>query len=213
MYQRRERSCFFIAIFYYIIYMLSLLLEGILYQKQLGFMEVPYCLIFAAGVAMVLLRDRKPDCLGFPKGKLKINLLISLVIVLVTFLGSVFLYPEHFQSLLKQTLYYLFYIGMVEEVIFRGLLQNYLFGLKANKYVIFAIGAVMFSLSHLPFQMYLHGDVSWGYVVSAIPQLGYTFLFHLLMCWIADRRGDITIPIALHYINNYIQFCSSLSGL
>lgn len=212
MYQRREQSCFFIAVLYYIVYMLGLLLMGILYQKQSVFRRWPYYILFLVCFFIVLVKDKSLGSLGFTKEKLKPNLLISLVIVLFTFGTSVILYPEHFVQLVQETIYYVFEIALVEEVIFRGLLQSYLFGSEAPRRLVFAIGAVMFSLSHLPFQMYLHNDVSWGYVMGAMPQLIYTFLFHLFMCWITEKRKDILIPVALHYVTNYINFVGMLGA-
>ena len=92
-----------------------------------------------------------------------------------------------------------------EEILFRGFIQNYLFGLKCNKYLVFLIGALMFSIMHLPFQMYKNNNVSLTYIIEALPQLVFCFTFHLIMCFITCKRKDITIPTALHYAIDYLQ--------
>lgn len=206
MYQKREKSCFIIALLYYAAYMLGLLLMGVLVSRQVKGYNIIEYLLFGAGVAIVLKRDRSFRPLGLGGEKWKANLIISAVIVATAFLTGWVLFDSPLPHLLKALFYYLFFISFIEEVVFRGMLQNYLFGLNANKYLIYCLGALLFSLSHLPFQMYLHGDVSFGYVVNALPQLVFTFFFHLLMCFITKKRGDILIPTALHFANNFL-FC------
>ncbi|MDE7399257.1 MAG: CPBP family intramembrane metalloprotease, partial [Oscillospiraceae bacterium] len=97
-----------------------------------------------------------------------------------------------------------FYIDAIEEILFRGLIQNYLFGFKLNKYVIFIIGALLFSFMHIPFQMFAHNNVSLNYLVKALPNLIETFIAHFTFCFIAYKRKDITISIALHYAYDFL---------
>ncbi len=63
----------------------------------------------------------------------------------------------------------------------------------------------MFSLTHLPFQMYVNNNISLTYIIEALPQLIFTFIFHLIMCFITYKRKDITIPTSLHYAIDYLQ--------
>ncbi|MCI8778531.1 MAG: CPBP family intramembrane metalloprotease [Bacilli bacterium] len=70
--------------------------------------------------------------------------------------------------LIRGSLYYLFYISLLEETLFRGFIQSYLFGLKCNKYIIFIIGTLLFSLT---------------YIIESFPQLIFCFVFHLMMCF------------------------------
>ncbi len=84
-------------------------------------------------------------------------------------------------------------------------IQNYLFGLKCNKYLVFLIGALMYSLTHLPFQMYVNNNVSLTYIIEALPQLIFTFIFNLIMYFITYKRKDITILTSLHYAIDYLQ--------
>ena len=84
-------------------------------------------------------------------------------------------------------------------------MQNYLFGLRLNRKIIYAIGAVFFALVHLPFQMFVNDMVSFSYIITAIPQLIFTFFLHLAMCFITYKRKDILIPAALHFALNFVQ--------
>lgn len=205
MYQSKKKSYGWMAIIYYCIYIAGLFLAGILFQKGFKFgVNIIYCAFFAVGVLIALIKDRNIYNLGFGKEKLRINLIISLIIVVITFI-VIWVFSElTFTKLLKQMLYYLFYIAAIEEILFRGLIQNYLFGFKLNRYVIFIIGALLFSFMHIPFQMFVHNDVSLHYLVEAIPNLIETFISHFVYCFIAYKRKDITIPIALHYAYNFL---------
>lgn len=144
-------------------------------------------------------------CLGFSKEKIKINLLVAGIIVVVS-IGVAFIFKDKpTMDIIKAILYYMFFIALQEEVIFRGMIQNYLFGLPINKIIIYVIGAVFFSLIHLPFQMFANDMVSFSYIIVALPQLAFTFLFHLLICFITYKRKDILIPTALHFAIDFIQ--------
>ena len=101
--------------------------------------------------------------------KLKINFVISFIIIITVFIISVVVGKYSILKLIKYSLYYLFYISLIEEILFRGFIQNYLFGLKCNKYLVFLIGALMFSIMHLPFQMYKNNNVSLTYIIEALP--------------------------------------------
>lgn len=109
-----------------------------------------------------------------------------------------------FQNVFLQTLYYLFYIGTIEEIVFRGIIQNYLFGFKINKYLTFILGGLLFSALHIPFQMYVHNNISFSYILVAIPNLIETFIFHFIYCFITYKRKNILIPIAFHYTYNIL---------
>ena len=205
MYQLKNKSYGIIAIIYYCILFGGLLLAGLLYQKGFTFgMNIIYYSLFVIGVLIALIKDRNIYNLGFGKEKLRINLILSLIIIVITFLVVWAFSDLAFNKLLKQMLYYLFYIAAIEEILFRGLIQNYLFGFKLNKYVIFIIGALFFSFMHIPFQMFVHNNVSLHYLVEALPNLIETFIAHFVYCFIAYKRKDITIPIALHYAYNFL---------
>ncbi len=205
MYQSKTKSYGVIAIVYYIIYIIGLFFAGILYQKEIQFgMNIIYCLLFVVGVAVVLIKDKSLCALGISKDSNKRNFIISIIIIVVTFLIIWIFSDLPFSNLIIQMLYNLFYIAAIEEMLFRGLIQNYLFGFRLNKYVIFIIGALFFSFMHIPFQMFVHENVSASYVIQAIPNLIETFISHFIFCFIAYKSKDILIPIALHYAYNFL---------
>lgn len=204
MYQTRDKQYAIIAVLYYFVMMLSYAIMGILYQQGRGYHAIIPWLLLIGVVLIVIIKDKSIRDLGFTKEKLKPNLLISGAIVIAS-IGVAFLYTDKsVNTIAEETLYLLFFIALPEEIIFRGFMQNYLFGLNINRKIVYIIGAVMFSLMHLLFQMYAKDMVSWSYVVAARPQLIYTFLFHLVMCFITYKRKDILIPTALHFVDNFL---------
>ena len=205
MYKEKNKTYFLIAIIYWILYMIGLLIMGILYKKGIKHYNIIYLVIAIIGVSIAIIKDKNLINLGFTKEKLKINFVISFIIIITVFIISVVVGKYSILKLIKYSLYYLFYISLIEEILFRGFIQNYLFGLKCNKYLVFLIGALMFSIMHLPFQMYKNNNVSLTYIIEALPQLVFCFTFHLIMCFITCKRKDITIPIALHYAIDYLQ--------
>lgn len=194
-----------IGIVSWILYMSGLLLMGIMYRKGVAYQYI-YILMFVLVAATAFLLKRKDgfSFLGFGGNKLKKDSVISICIIAVVYIGSIFFSEYSVLQLLKLSLYYIFYIGAVEEIIFRGFIQNCLFGLKLNRSVTFLIGAAFFSLMHLPFQMYLHGNVSLMYLAEVWPNLIFTFVVHLVFCFITYKRKNILIPIAIHYVINYL---------
>ncbi len=205
MYQPKDKSYAIIAVIYYLIYWFGLFVAGILYQKgiQSG-MNIIYCVLFILGILIVWVKDKNINNLGFYKGNGKKNLIVATIIVWATFFVIWIFSNLTFGTLILQMLYNLFYIAAIEEILFRGLIQNYLFGFKVNKYLVFILGAIFFSFMHIPFQMFVHDNVSISYVIQAIPNLIETFISHSIFCFIAYKSKDITIPIALHYAYNFL---------
>lgn len=205
MYTQRSRFDFYVAIAYWIIRMGGLWIMGLMFKHQIKGNNLILIGIALIGVIFVLIKDRNPATIGFTGDNLKSNLIISLSLVAVSFVISIIAGRYKIDMLVYCLFYYLFLIALLEEICYRGIIQNYLFGLRCNKYMIYLIGAAMFSLSHLPFQMYVNNDVSFGYIWKSIPQLILLFFMHLILCFIAYRRKSIIIPIALHFVLDYLQ--------
>ena len=206
MYQEKNSSYGIIAIIYYIIYFLGLFWAGIMFHKgiTLGINYI-YCLLFIIGILIVLIKDKNIyNLIGYSKEKLKVNLIISFTIVVATFMVILIFSDQTFEKVFIQMFYYLFYIAAIEEILFRGFIQNYLFGFKLNKFLTFIIGALLFSFMHIPFQMFVHNNLTLTYLIEAVPNLIETFIFHFIFCFIAYKRKDILIAIAVHYAYDFL---------
>lgn len=216
MYEKREKLCGVIAVVYYIAYWFLLLLCGkvqVLTQSRL-FTTVLYTLIFVLTVAFVYRKEYSWRSLGFPGEKnTKTDLWLGAVLILAGICIKIFLVWKAFGQLTEdlwfQILwtipYYLFYIAAVEEILFRGFIQNYLFGLNLNPKLVFCLGGIFFSLFHLPYQMYNRGFSSLlVYTVQMIPSLVFIFFVHLALCLIAKKRESIILPIVIHFLMDYL---------
>ncbi|MGI6462053.1 MAG: CPBP family intramembrane glutamic endopeptidase [Candidatus Scatomorpha sp.] len=205
MYQTKNKTYAAIAIIYFIAMMFGYYLMGVLYKSGNKYFSGIQWSFLIIAVLIVLIKDKSFSNLGFTKEKIKSNLLFAAIIAAAS-IAFAFLYTDRPAAVIaKAALYYLFYVALLEEIIFRGFMQNYLFGLRLNRKIIYAIGAVFFSLVHLPFQMFVNDMISFSYIITAIPQLIFTFFLHLIMCFITYKRKDILIPTALHFALNFVQ--------
>lgn len=205
MYQSKDKKYAIIAICYYIILFLGYFVMGILYKKGIEHYSFIQWLLGGAVILITLLKDKSVSDLGFSKARIKPNLAAASVIVLICVCFALLYSDISVLRILKGAAYYLIYISLLEEMIFRGFIQNYLFGMRMNRKLIYVMGALFFALMHLPFQMYVNDMVSISYVIVAAPQLAFTFFFHLLMCFITYKTRDILIPTAVHFAIDFVQ--------
>lgn len=135
MYETKENHSYgIIAIIYYCIYFISMLIAGRFYKENNTPGIYITCLVaFAVGIIIVFVKEGYIKSLGFGKEKIKTNLAISLAIIIIEFIIVLFISGLNFVDALKQMLYYLFFIAAIEEIVFRGIIQNYLFGFRINK--------------------------------------------------------------------------------
>lgn len=89
MYKEKSRFYFVIALTYWIIYMIGLFVMGILYKKGISNYNIIYWIIAVIGVLIVIIKDKSITNLGFTTEKLKVNTIISLLIIIITFIISV----------------------------------------------------------------------------------------------------------------------------
>jgi CAAX protease family protein len=75
--------------------------------------------------------------------------------------------------------------GIGEEFVFRGLIQNHLFGISKNIHVAIWLGALLFSLFHLQF---------YGLVPRMLLGAMFGYLYYF--------SGNIIYPIVAHFFNN-----------
>lgn len=178
---------------------------GIMYKNDIPYYFLINLFLILVAVLTVILKEKSLLNLGFSNNNIGRNLIVAFSVIAVSVSVAFIIGSLPVSKILKGTAYFLFYIALPEEMIFRGFLQNYLFGLKAVRKVIFIICALMFSFMHLPFQMYVNGNPSFSYLLESVPQLIFTFLLHLIMCFITKKTGDIIIPVSLHFALNFIQ--------
>ena len=75
--------------------------------------------------------------------------------------------------------------ALVEEFLFRGLIQNYLHRLSGNPHVAIWIAALIFSAVHLQF---------YGFIPRVLLGALFGYLFYY--------SGNLSVPILAHFLNN-----------
>lgn len=199
MYHSRQRRDACIALLLYCAELLILYGMGrlCLAGKEYSFLR---WLVPAATAVIAWKRDRSLVVLGFGKGHLRTDTVILTAWLAVSFCIGLFVMQKPYPEIWPEACYYLFEVALCEEVLYRGFLQNYLFGLPYPKQICCLIGAGMFSASHLPFYLQVN-----GFHPIFLVQLGITFVSHLVFCYIGEKRNNLLIPIAIHFSQDFLQ--------
>ena len=91
--------------------------------------------------------------------------------------------------LLRDLVYMVAFVGLGEELLFRGLVQRDMMKLLGTKWGLLG-ASLMFMVMHL----------TW----RSIPELGFTFLVGMLLGYLYYRTGSLTAPIIAHGVSNTI---------
>ncbi|MFQ6841543.1 MAG: lysostaphin resistance A-like protein [Agathobaculum sp.] len=157
-------------------------------------------LVPAVAAVIAWKKDRSLVLLGFGRGHLRTDAVILTAWLTVSFCIGLFVMQKPYPGIWQEACYYLFMVALCEEVLYRGFLQNYLFGLPYPKQICCLIGAGMFSASHLPFYLQVN-----GFHPIFLLQLSITFISHLVFCHIGEKRNNLLIPIAIHFSQDFLQ--------
>ena len=133
---------------------------------------------------------------GFSKEKLLKYSLVGLAIGVLLGIGEYFiLHPApafptfEVRYLLRDMVYMLLFVGIGEELLFRGLIQRDLMGAFGWKWGLLG-SSLIFAIMHL----------TW----RSIPELGFVFLAGLILGFLYWKTNSLVVPIVAHGINNVI---------
>ncbi len=138
-----------------------------------------------------------------------LSLAILGMIAEVTLNGSNHSIHAYIGEFIKQLLW----VGLVEELIFRGFIFISLLKLKTSKFKVIHIvllSACMFSIIHLP-AFFLYNDSY--HVLSILWRLLFPFAIGVLYAYLLYLNKDIISLIFIHAISNMISNFSGISGL
>ncbi len=134
------------------------------------------------------------ELFGFSKEKLVKYSLIGLAIGIPMGIGEYFvLHPApafpsfEVKYLLRDMVYMLLFVGIAEELLFRGLIQQDLGRVLGWKWGLI-LASAMFAVMHL----------TW----RSIPELGFVFLAGLILGALYWKTKSLVAPIVAHGINN-----------
>ncbi len=131
---------------------------------------------------------------GFRKEKLLKYSLVGLAIGILMGIGEYFiLYPApafptfEVKYLLRDMVYMLLFVGIAEELLFRGLIQRDLIGAFGWKWGLLG-ASLIFAIMHL----------TW----RSIPELGFVFIAGLILGFLYWKTKSLVAPIVAHGVNN-----------
>ncbi len=134
--------------------------------------------------------------IGFSRDRLLRYILIGVLIGIPLGAGEYFIitpaavYPTfEVDYLLRNLVYMVFFVGIGEELLFRGLIQRDMTNLFGWKWGLLG-ASLMFGVMHL----------SW----RSIPELGFTFFAGLLFGYLYFRTRSLTAPIIAHGVGNTV---------
>ena len=133
---------------------------------------------------------------GFSKEKLLKYSLIGLAIGIPMGVGEYFiLHPApafptfEIKYLLRDVVYMFLFVGLAEELLFRGLIQQDFTNAFGWKWALFS-ASVLFAVMHL----------TW----RSIPELGFVFLAGIVLGGLYLKTKSLMAPIVAHGINNVV---------
>jgi uncharacterized protein len=98
--------------------------------------------------------------------------------------------PEFLLSVFFRDLTYMtLFVGIGEELLFRGIIQTELQKVFSPKVGLF-LASALFGVMHL----------TW----RSVPELFFTFLAGLILGYLYNKTGNLTAPIVLHGVNNTV---------
>lgn len=162
--------------------------------QPVGYITIVYVLC----VVFVLLKERSFKVLGFGTEKIKRNAPIALAIVLISFVIRVIMDDKSVVELIPKAINMLIFTAFREEILFRGIMQNYLMVSSKKKVISYIVGGLFFATSHIPlYSLNQPGIPLWL-------QLTFAFAGHFIFVAIARWRKDLTIPAALHFFMDFV---------
>lgn len=199
---------------YYVIFMITYYFMGKLYLSKKIYLGVGINLLLASMcILIVLFRKQKLSSLGITKYKLKSSLVLGsfLGIIFLVFNGIIISLFSNSRFSTFNILYNVFYffviIGFVEELIFRGFIQTRIYGIIKNDFWAITLTGIMFSLSHIPFQMSMANMGAYQYFTENKIQFVVFFAWHIILNFLYKKYNSVYTGTVFH---GFINLSSSL---
>lgn len=199
MYHKQFRNGIYFAILIWLLKMLCLYLAGRFSDNDYVYWGMGV-ISATAVVVITYLQNHNLKDLGFYSKHLKQDGITMCIMLVIELLIGVYMFRMSWAHAIRSWLYYIFWIALQEELIYRGFIQNHLFLPRISRKGSYLIGAAMFAASHIPYQMQVR---PWDDLFTF--QLCITFFEHLLYCWIIEKRGNICIPWAMHVASDFLE--------
>jgi membrane protease YdiL (CAAX protease family) len=203
-----------LAMGFYVLFFITYLFIGILYTEKHIYLGIPVnILLVLICCAVVLLRRQKLSTIGLTLKNVKTSSLFglifgvgySLVNILTSLLSNGKLIA--FSGIVYNIFYFFIIIAFTEEVVFRGFIQTRMYGLiKWDVFAVLVCG-LMFSVMHIPFQMYKQNVNLLTFLQNNYLWLLFLVLYHFLFNFLYRKFNSLAAPILFH---GFMNFSSNL---
>lgn len=155
-----------------------------------------YSAILALCVWHIYRKNISLKDIGFSSNKIPKYVLIGILVGIPLGVGEYFIitpaaaYPTfEIKYLMRDFVYMVAFVGLGEELLFRGLVQKDMMNLLGWKWGLLG-ASLMFMVMHL----------TW----RSLPELGFTFFAGMLFGYLYHRTHSLTAPVIAHGVGNTI---------
>ena len=166
------------------------------FLSQEWLLPAVYSAVFALCFWHIFRKSISLKDIGFSRDRLIKYSLIGILVGIPLGVGEYFIITPAAASptfeikyLMRDLVYMVVFVGLGEELLFRGLVQRDMTNLLGWKWGLFG-ASLMFMVMHL----------TW----RSIPELGFTFFAGLLFGYLYYRTHNLTAPIIAHGVGNTI---------
>ncbi len=210
------------ALILYAVMILEFVLLGKLFVEKRSSLTEGYIFCMTGIVALsiigcvfmiCLIRKQKFDTLGFSKKQaiksFRVGMLLS---ILVAMIGIIWMKVSdssmraNIGDIIMRIIYFLVFIGFMEELAFRGYIGTRLYGYFKNKQLSIILVGVMFSLLHIPFHLIMSQMTLLEYILANWPSLINIAILHIGFQYLYSKYNSIVAPTILHFIIDFIQW-------
>lgn len=142
-------------------------------------------------------------------GDIKRSFAGGVAVSVICFLVMAFLSGWHFAYGFRAAgirfFYYLIYISLHEEFVFRGYIGKRFYGVIPDKFIAVFCVALLFALIHIPFQMAYSGMGLFTYLSMAWGNLLFCFGIHFVFQMMYARFNSIAMPCIVHCFWDFVQ--------
>lgn len=211
-----------IALILYVVMILEFVLMGKIFVQKSSPMTETYIFCVTSIVSLNIIgfvfllcsiRRQKLVTVGFSKTQAKKSFAVGMILfILVVLFGSIWTIisglkiQTNIGVIIMRIIYYLVFIGFMEELVFRGYIGTRLYGYFTNKRLSLVIVGIMFSLLHIPFHMVLIQMSLSEYLLVNWINLIYIFIFQFVFQWLYSKYNSIVAPTIFHFIWDFIQW-------
>ncbi|MDF2844271.1 MAG: hypothetical protein K0R00_2697 [Herbinix sp.] len=170
---------------------------------------IPILIIFL----ICVLKKQGFATIGFSKTNalksFKLGIILSIIILALQGIGIYYTEASlqtNISDILFRIIYYLIFISLMEELVFRGYIGTRLYGYYKNKNISIVIVGIMCSIEHIPFKIIIAQANLIEYVLINFTNLIFYIILHIGFQYLYSRYNSIIAPLLVHFIWNFSKW-------